>query len=1216
MQDYRFVLLLRYICLIAKTSPIKTKYEMKKELLIFIVICASIFAQAQQQFTNYGSKNTITSIAEKGNNVWIGTNSGLFVRSKSSGSIILTYSMENGLPSNTVNDVVVDAFDNVWVATSNGLAKFDGASWLIYNTSSGLPYNSIKEITIDQSGNIWVYTRNESNISKLENNVWTNYSTSSYPYCITAGPNGNIWIGTHEGAMFFDVNTETFTSYHDEIGTGTEQRSVYDIIVDANLNIWLGASNGLHKYDGNAFTSYTSSNGVALFAEHLATDASGNIWLSSYTVLKKFIISTESASNYYNNSTLTTITIDSNEKVWLGSEYGLKRFVNVDDTWDEFIVSNSLSNSNVSDFVFDTSDNLWVATEHGLSKLTGDNWSTWFVNEGNHENSNYFYCIDIDPTGGVWLGSHSGVSYFDGTSFTNYLSMDRGKDIVCNADGSVWIATDNGLVHFDGTTATTYTTADGLAGDNCLSLTKDNSGNLWIGTFSGGVSVWDGSNFTNYTTADGLQSNYIHDLYLDNTNKIWCLNNGGILVFDAGTWSAVDVNASGIPNSFYKSVVQSPDGKFWFASIEGIVKYDEPNTAIYTINDGLISNDVQKAGVSSNGVKWFATPSGLSKVVCESPILGFTNDFTCLPGATTLSDTSLQVDATSNYQWDINNDGSVEYTSQNILHTFTTEGTYSVKLTVDNDACTNTLVQDVTVYAVPMVITSPAGNINICSGSSTEIELQAMSIPVEIFNEDFNYSDISASGWTPSGEGINNWNIANSTNSGGDSPELKLNWSAQFYGEAYIVSPIINTNSYNALIINFSDYVDWYSNSITIGLKTTSNGTDWTTIWTDTIASQEALNNESITISNSDVGSASFQIALFLECNTSNDFDYFYFDNLTINGMGSGGVLSPNYSYLWSTTETNSSINASTDGDYGVTVTNGNCVYTPEIVNVNTIEPSIPNICMVSVDQETDKNLIVWEKPITDSIQYYYIYKEIATNNYQIIGSRNYNEVSEFVDYNSLPNVHADRYKISLVDICDNESSLSYFHQTMNLSQAQGAQSDEVVLIWNKYIDESGNYIPANYKVYRGLDVNNLDLETSLTGGLSTYNYNMQNVVDGEHFMVAVDMQECNPSVNHASGGPYYQSSSNLEDEGVISTSINFIANKDLEIYPNPMLDYTVIKSNKKIETIKLYNIAGELIRCLSNLNTNEYKLLRNELSKGTYILEINKSGHQKLIVE
>ena len=299
-----------------------------------------------------------------------------------------------------------------------------------------------------------------------------------------------------------------------------------------------------------------------------------------------------------------------------------------------------------------------------------------------------------------------------------------------------------------------------------------------------------------------------------------------------------------------------------------------------------------------------------------------------------------------------------------------------------------------------------------------------------------------------------------------------------------------------------------------------------------------------------------------------------------------------------------------------VVIDSKNCSDTAQ-TTVNVIEPLDINVCMVTVDTSLNKNLIVWEAPTTNIIQSFNIYKEISSNYYQLIGVKMYGEMTEFVDINSEPSVHADKYKISVIDTCGNEWEKSYYHQTINLSQVQGALDNEIVLIWNKYIDESTNFIPSVYNIYRGLDINELVLEDAITGGLSTYNYNIENVQAGEHFMVAIDMPECAPSGTlKASGGPYYQSSSNIEDEGIIATGINSISSETISIYPNPAQSFIVINNKIQNSKYQIIDTKGQVVKeglCSRN------RLSIKDLSKGTYIIKIisvNNVNTEKLIIE
>lgn len=68
----------------------------------------------------------------------------------------ISYTTKDGLPSNSVYRTVLDRSGYLWIATENGLAKFDGKSFKIYTTAQGLPDNDITDILIDSNNVIWV----------------------------------------------------------------------------------------------------------------------------------------------------------------------------------------------------------------------------------------------------------------------------------------------------------------------------------------------------------------------------------------------------------------------------------------------------------------------------------------------------------------------------------------------------------------------------------------------------------------------------------------------------------------------------------------------------------------------------------------------------------------------------------------------------------------------------------------------------------------------------------------------------------------------------------------------------------------------------------------------------------------------------------------------------------------------------------------------------
>ncbi|PCJ85008.1 MAG: hypothetical protein COA57_08285 [Flavobacteriales bacterium] len=197
------------------------------------------------------------------------------------------------------------------------------------------------------------------------------------------------------------------------------------------------------------------------------------------------------------------------------------------------------------------------------------------------------------------------------------------------------------------------------------------------------------------------------------------------------------------------------------------------------------------------------------------------------------------------------------------------------------------------------------------------------------------------------------------------------------------------------------------------------------------------------------------------------------------NANGSSRVIvtggtSP-YNYTWSDTTVTGSDPAGLDtGVYTVTVTdaNGCSITATDTVGVT---PQVPEICLVTTNAD-GWNTVVWDKTGHTGVDFYKIYLEVSTGVYQQIGSVPYDSLSKFVDpLNQPPQSNQERYKISIVDSCGNESALSDPHATMHLVLSIDV-NDNPFLLWQGY---EGFTVP-NYIIWRGIDTANMMLIDSV----------------------------------------------------------------------------------------------------------------------------------------
>jgi len=148
------------------------------------------------------------------------------------------------------------------------------------------------------------------------------------------------------------------------------------------------------------------------------------------------------------------------------------------------------------------------------------------------------------------------------------------------------------------------------------------------------------------------------------------------------------------------------------------------------------------------------------------------------------------------------------------------------------------------------------------------------------FNVDFSGS-FPPTGWTIDAHATN-WLASSTNNAGGVAPEARFTWTPNWVGDSRLISPAINTTGNTTITTEFKFMLDHYGGPYTIGAATRSGGGAWNVVWqiVNPTGSISAT-TEIVTINNSDVGAADFQICWFFSGDSYNINDW-YMDDLKL----------------------------------------------------------------------------------------------------------------------------------------------------------------------------------------------------------------------------------------------------------------------------------------------------------------------------------------------
>jgi signal transduction histidine kinase/ligand-binding sensor domain-containing protein/AraC-like DNA-binding protein/AmiR/NasT family two-component response regulator len=521
-----------------------------------------------------------------------------FLAAQDSDILCTHYNINNGLLNSIVEYVYVDREGFVWFASTTGLQKFDGYNFTNYiyspEDSSSVSYNFICTLFEDANGRIWIGTLKGLDVFNKENGV------------------------------FYHLNEEPFNRSVRTINVF--QRGGKVIAQDPSGFLWVNSlSIGLNKI-----------NTENMDVEQFHGDLSGNmiydeelkvLWIASDR-LKKFNIETKKIEHYYIDdsvlsgvSVITSIVMDSNGMIWLGTNAGIALFDRKKDQFlrlsDYFKELNILpgkkynwSYEPITALYEDKKGFMWIAIDKSLYKIDKKNgrYSVY-----SHEIDNPVSLLD-EKIIGIY-GSNSGVLWItykgkgaskvktDFKNFTHYKHIQGDPNSI---DGSI--------------VRTVY---------------KDNKRNLWIGMYNDGlnrITPGAGERVFHYRhdpdNKNSISSDYITAIYVDRSNRLW------IGTFDKGCCFAENIYASDnlkFTRFLFEDNTEVPDikedaaGKVWIGTTKGFYIYNPGTKQLVHYGDQPNQlKDVQEINIQSilyepPYVFWLATWNrGLCKLYVNS----------------------------------------------------------------------------------------------------------------------------------------------------------------------------------------------------------------------------------------------------------------------------------------------------------------------------------------------------------------------------------------------------------------------------------------------------------------------------------------------------------------------------------------------------------------------------------------------------------------------
>jgi hypothetical protein len=270
------------------------------------------------------------------------------------------------------------------------------------------------------------------------------------------------------------------------------------------------------------------------------------------------------------------------------------------------------------------------------------------------------------------------------------------------------------------------------------------------------------------------------------------------------------------------------------------------------------------------------------------------------------------------------------------------------------------------------------------------------------------------------------------------------------------------------------------------------------------------------------------------------------------------------------------------------------CVVNIGPLSVNVNEPTPVSICLVTVDDASGKNHIIWEPIANSAVQSIVVFKETnALNVFEEIGQVDYTSAGTFQDENSNPQVQSNRYRIAMRDTCGYLfAPLDGIHKTIHLTTSTGV-GNNVNLNWNAYEGIAFD----SYNLYRGANMGSMNLLATVASIVLSYT-DLNPPIGETNYMVEVVGVSCDPSRS------LVYSRSNILD--LLAQSVSEVMNFDFQVFPNPASTQITIqiKESELGATVVIFNSLGQEVLA-DRLNAVSQTLNIEKLSEGFYFLKL-----------
>lgn len=551
---------------------------------------------------------------------------------------------EDGLSNNLIRDIHQDKIGYLWIATSDGLNRYDGYNFKTFRNN-----------------------RTDSN-SICGNQISSIFEDS----------NGDLWFGTYNGFCKFDLSTEQFTNYQGVLNDtlSLNNYKINSISEDKFGNIWLATSKGLYNFNPatNKYTEFLpdSANASCIHFDRVRTlfnDKDGDIWIGSFgcgvsyydSDNNRFINFNSEDYPFLKNKTITSFYDDGAGNIYVSAMLEVsfkidKKSMNLVDLSDTDIINS------VYGYFYESPDKkVYVINDRNIGIFEpGQMKRTDFIDEEyKYPKSFGFQAATKTKEGVIWVGSNGYGLYkftpknkqFNTIKYDinkkNRLTINSMRAIFLDSDGNLWLGGYTKLNVIYNFKELAQNTKPGkldiieiekFNGKNVFSIIEDPKDKdiLWIGTEFNGLFQYNKKKLVVERLdkkpgfEEHIEGNIFSMFIKDKYNNLWMATNKELLKINTITnqvkrYSYNKDNLNSIDKGEIFVLHEDSNGFIWIGTFTSGISILNPMTDEITrlknninVENSLSNNLVISIHEDKKNNVWIGTKSGLNKYSPDS----------------------------------------------------------------------------------------------------------------------------------------------------------------------------------------------------------------------------------------------------------------------------------------------------------------------------------------------------------------------------------------------------------------------------------------------------------------------------------------------------------------------------------------------------------------------------------------------------------------------